>query len=458
MEKEVGPICRLMEVLLRCSKILARQSIQEIAWELYPLLLTILLLDKVMSAWSTPSPTTHLIKWVSSFPVLLRESPDTDRLLRLLREAILISISGSIKRRTLSGIFQLLKGLTLNDESRRWLMTSPGFFEMIVANFGSLRVVSFHVATFLLVLAQDATNKSKMVDTPGFIEVLTKLLSEEGAQTRKVAIGILKLVTTEKNGRTKVVSVGGTAFFDSLFECTKKNDIQEACFESIRQLILCPDTAKTIYSHENFINSMLKEKIFHTPSCPQTAILAAKVINRLSSFLSVNGKGMDRFLDVILQISSSKHDRIRNWGAKALLKQSQVEACSFFLMRTQPVVRTISNLSVDENPHVHSTAMTIVSNLASFSLNQRLVARNRALLASLAATVEDSGEKFGEDAKREAVLAFLHLANNKKTKMIIAKQHRVVASLSKYGVLTRGNDKDLKQAALHCVIWLTPFM
>jgi hypothetical protein len=456
--EEIGPICRLIERLLRCSMLVATHSVQEIAMELYPLLLTILLLDKVLSEWMTPYPTTRLIVRVSSFPVKLGDSPDTDGLFRLLHEAILISISGTTTKRVpLSGIFQLLTGLTLNEEGRRHLMASPGLFDMILANFSSLRVISFHVATFLLVVGQDATNKSKMVDTPDFIHVLSGLLLEEGVQTRKVAIALVKLVAMEKSGRSKLVSIGGNRFLDSLFEHTKKNEVQEACLESIRHLI-CPETAKTIYSNEKLINSILRENMFFSPSCSQAGILAAKVINRLSSFLSVNAKGMERFLDAILQISSSKHHRIRYWGARALLKQSKVEACSFFLMRTQPVVRTITSLSTDENPLVHATAMNILSNLASFSLNQRLVARNRDLLSSLAATVEDSGATFGEDAKREAVVAFLHLANNKKTKMAIAKQHNVVASLSKYGVLPKGHDKELRQAALHCVIWLAPLM
>jgi hypothetical protein len=455
---EVGPICRLIEMLLRCSRVVAAQSVQEIAAELYPLLLAILLLEKVVSSWQTPAPTTRLIERVSSFPVKLQESHDTDRLLRLLQEAILISISGSsVHRVQLSGIFRLLTGLTIHEESRRRLVHAPGFFDVIIANFSSLRVISFHVATFLLVVAQDGANKTKMVESTDFIHVLSKLLLEEGVQTRKVAIALLKLVSTDNAGRAKLVSIGGTAFFDSLFQCIKKNEIQEACYESIRQLI-CPDTAKSFYNNEKLINSMLKEKVFLSPSCPQTGILAAKVINRLSSFLAVNAKGMERFLDAILQISSSKHCRIRYWGAKALLKQSQSEACSFFLMRTKPVVQTITKISRDESPHVHLTAMNILSNLASFSLNQRLMARNEAILSSLAATVEGSGATSGEAGKREAVLAFLHLANNKKINAVIAKQYNVVASLAKYGVSSSGEDKEMTRAALQCIIRLTPFM
>jgi hypothetical protein len=455
---EVGPICRLIEILLRCSKYVATQSVQDIAHELYPLLLAILLLEKVLFEWQTPYPTKRLIERVSSFPIKLQESSNTNHLLRSLHEAILISISSStIKREHLYGIFRMLTGLTLHEESRRQLMHSPGLFDDIVANFSSLRVISSHVATFLLVVAQDAAIKRKMVDSPDFIHVLSKLLLEEGAQTRKVAIALLKLVAADIGGRTKLIAIGGNSFFDSLFECTKKNETQEACFESIRYLI-CPDTAQSIYSNEKLINSMLKEKIFLSPSCSQTGVLAAKVINRLSSFLAVNGMGMERFLDTILQISSSKHNRIRYWGAKALLKQSQSEACRFFLMRTSPVVRTITKLATDENPHVHATAMNILSNLASFSLNQKLLARNQAILSSLTTTVEDSRASFGEAAKRDAVVAFLHLANNKTISTVIAKQHNVVASLSKYGVSSSGEDKEMMQAALHCVICLTPHM
>jgi hypothetical protein len=125
-------------------------------------------------------------------------------------------------------------------------------------------------------------------------------------------------------------------------------------------------------------------------------------------------------------------------------------------MRTPVVAKVLSNLLVDYNPTVKASAIAAVLNLASNPINLRVLAKKGALLEALATTVAGRG-RVDDIARRQAVLAFLFLANHNKSKKIVAKQHNVVASLSKYGV-SEDDDRELKNAALHGVIWLASHM
>lgn len=80
----------------------------------------------------------------------------------------------------------------------------------------------------------------------------------------------------------------------------------------------------------------------------------------------------------------------------------------------------------------------------------------RGLLDALACAVVECGQ-VDDVTRRNAVLAILHLANHQKSKKMVAKQHNIVASLSRYGV-SQDDDTELKSAALHGVIWLAPHM
>jgi hypothetical protein len=399
--------------------------------------------------WAVPDSTFRLIERLSSLPIKLHQIDQKDYISELFREAITICRNHSVKKEVVSAIFQLLTGTVLNMNSRRHLLTLPSFVADIITSFECFRKASYPVAAFFLVAAQDRDNRLMIVETDGFIYVISSLLKDESTTVRKVAIALVKVIAVDVAGRTALLTVGCSKLFNSLFECAKKVVLEEDCLESIRCLI-SSDTAKTLCEEERLLERILPD------NTTQHDIIAAKIIYRMSSFLYVNGKGMSRLVDVILQLSASSCPKVRYWGVKALAKQTKIEACSFFLIHTPTVAnivaKTLANLVVEEDIDVHEIAMSMIVDLSSNPLNHRPLTKNTALLTSLAAEV-------GQKSSKAAVLTFLNLASSEKMRGVLAKTYNLAASLSKFGLTSSNEDNDeLKKRALQCVIWLVPLM
>eukprot|EP00539_Tryblionella_compressa_P010461 CAMPEP_0178801352 /NCGR_PEP_ID=MMETSP0745-20121128/13304_1 /TAXON_ID=913974 /ORGANISM="Nitzschia punctata, Strain CCMP561" /LENGTH=267 /DNA_ID=CAMNT_0020460187 /DNA_START=594 /DNA_END=1393 /DNA_ORIENTATION=+ len=266
--------------------------------------------------------------------------------------------------------------MALNVNSRRRLLAVPGFFKSILQDFMHLREASYSIAVFLLVLAQDLDSRLKIIDTPEFFHVLSVLLRDDSVATRKIAITQLNLIAVEKTGRTKLITYGGSALFDSIIDCVQTCGNDETFSVFIRRFIRI-DTAKILYNEESIMNKVLGHS-----SSTQSNVIAAKVIHRLSSFLFVNGKGMERLLNAILSASASNCSRVRYWGVKALANQAKTEALQLF-------------------SEVCELALGVVVDLASNPLNHRALTKNAIILASLT-TAASNGSK-------TAILAMIRL-------------------------------------------------
>jgi hypothetical protein len=292
-----------------------------------------------------------------------------------------------------------------------------------------------------------------MVEKAEFMQLLLLLLRERNMNTRREAILTAKLIAIENFGRSRLFVHGGKLFVDAISESIQYMEVKVASLEVLVHLI-CRETAMIICKHGSLLN--LLTSIASDISCIKSALLAAQTIKRLSTHIPVSGKGKGALLEAMVHLLSSENHRIRYWGARAFLEQSQMQACSFFMMRAPHVVKILADLAMDENPAVKASGIAIVLNLASNPLNLRILAKNRVLLDALACAVVECGQ-VDDVTRRNAVLAILHLANHQKSKKMVAKQHNIVASLSRYGV-SQDDDTELKSAALHGVIWLAPHM
>lgn len=462
--EEIGPICELLTMVFRCYTHVASKSLEDIAGELYPLLLALILLPKAVPTWTPPNSLLHLVERLGCLSIVLHDRNTVCIVMRCFREALVVSRAITDASRDddcIACFFRLLTGLVHNTDNRRQLVDSSSLLlDRILADPQRIHNTTYmdHLAPFLLVLAQDPYSRFRLAEKRDFVDLTATLLREELLETRKAALALVGMVGADSSGRRMLMSSSCDGLFAALFHLTKNTESRDESMEIIRKLI-CPDTARLIYENKKLLDTVLYNPTTRSQPCSDDAILVmARLVNRLSNFLLVNGKGMDRLLDAILELSTSTSKHIRYIAAKALKKQAQNEGCSFFLMRTSTVVRTIVALSTDTSPEVRSGAISVVGNLASLPLNQRVLSRNSALLAALSAAASDTTSQTRVDAKREAVNAFLNLAKTPKLKPVIAKQHNVVASLSEYGVLSHDDDKELRNAALHCVMGLAPFM
>jgi hypothetical protein len=454
---EVDPICQLLCMLYRCSDRQAEDSLVAVGGELYPFLIAILFLGKTRQVWKVPESAYQLIHRLRTLEVNLRAMRHSGPLLRLFREVI-ENVDVSVDLEPLYHVMELLATLSRNSESKTLVIDYPGLFDSVVLKFSNSfrpgRKVNRGVIHFLHALALSSRNKGIMVEKHEFFRLLFLLLHDDDVDTRRETLVTLKLIAMENFGRSTLFVYWGHRFVDSLIRSVRIEEVAVASLEVLIQLI-CRDTAMMMCKHKDLLDRLTclaSAKSGITQSSP----LAAHAIKRLSTYVPLNGKGMWALLEAIVQLSSSEHHRIRLWGARAFVEQSQMPACSFVIMRTPHVVDLITELLMDENPTVKSNAIAAVFNLACSPMNLRVMGRNRLLMDALADAITDC-KQVDDAARRQAVLTILCLANHQKSMKMVAKQHNVVASLSRYGV-SADEDKDLKKAALHGVIWLVPHM
>jgi hypothetical protein len=447
----------LLCLIFRCSDKHAALSINAIGGDLYPLLIAILFLDKNLPGWNVPNSAYQLINRLNTLEVALHSMNASKHLLQFCR-GIIENCDVDIDARPLSHVIGLLAAISRQCENKTVVMDQPGLFHSLVSKFAkSFRLdhrCNFEVAKLLHALAWNQRNKSEMVQKPEVFNLLLQLIHESSMDTCLEALAALRHVTIENFGISKLVEQRALKKFgEALVESLETKELQEASLEVMIHLV-CRETAIKLYKNENLLHRLIDLASTKPDTTP--AVLAAQVIKRIATYIPISGRGKEVLLEAIIQLTSSTNQRIRYWGVQALVESSQDPACSFLLMRTPVVAKVLSNLLVDYNPTVKASAIAAVLNLASNPINLRVLAKKGALLEALATTVAGRG-RVDDIARRQAVLAFLFLANHNKSKKIVAKQHNVVASLSKYGV-SEDDDRELKNAALHGVIWLASHM
>jgi hypothetical protein len=114
---------------------------------------------------------------------------------------------------------------------------------------------------------------------------------------------------------------------------------------------------------------------------------------------------------------------------------------------------------LDSCNRVKSVAIEALLSLAADAASAMRLARNSKLLESLASMVNrELSNTSIQSSVRLAIQTMLSLACHETTdKHCVAKTFGFVESLSRYGV-SRDFDAELRKAALHCVVFVAPWM
>ncbi|KAL3912579.1 MAG: hypothetical protein SGILL_006825, partial [Bacillariaceae sp.] len=377
-------------------------------------------------------------------PVRIQEVEGKEHLLSVFKEAFHMVDSHKTDATAVCGILQLLTGLVTDFESRRQFFADTSLFEVLISNHARrLQKGQYQLAVFVLVAARDLNSRMKMLTTPGFIPLLTVLLRDGGIETKKIAVALTRILASERTLRSQLIKLGGSEFLESLFECARDANANE-----LVRCLISTETATLFHQDEELIKALTRDN-----GLKYETEAFAKAMYRLASTIRLRGKGLNLIFDAILRLSSSNDKQIKIWGARSLYKQSLVEACSFFFTRTPSATKRIAMLANDNCPEIQYIGVKTIGNLASHPLNQRALTKNGALMLSLTKAVT-------QEASKEAVKALLKLAETSKYAKTLAKQHNVVASLSKYGLspCADSENKELRKTALACVVRLVPMM
>jgi hypothetical protein len=97
-------------------------------------------------------------------------------------------------------------------------------------------------------------------------------------------------------------------------------------------------------------------------------------------------------------------------------------------------------------------------NLSENRSNAKKIASSNYLIAALVKCIDDQTCNNEIILRRHAIRAILSLVSHRSGSKRIAKHLGLVAALSRYGISAQDNDVELKRAALHGVILLSPFL
>ena len=433
-------MCRLLGCVLRCYTQVATLCVQDIAEELYPLLLNLPLLE-------FPSSVYRLIERIGNLPVVFNGNSQS-QVLRYFRESI-VSVTANDMESKIYCFFCLAKGLVKHKKIRHQIVDSPSLLLDPILD-ACRNIFSGYSIQFLLLLVQDSQGRKKIAENKKFYNVITTFLSTGCIERIEAALALIGQVSKDRFARIELVKKKKFKIIHALINCEKECSercLQETYILTIRRLI-CSETATT----------ELADSIFDNANA--SPLLIARCMYRFSSvgLLVSNGNGK-RLLDAILKATSKDMPlKIRSIGAKSLLHQSKNEGCCFIFLRTPSIVDVITSLVNDSARSIRAVGIAITNNFASSSLNHRVLCRQADLIASLCSVATTNRSQDYGEIRRDAVTTLLMIANQPTS--TLAKQHHFVSSIANYG-LQKYYDEDekmLQRRALKCVLELMEYM
>jgi hypothetical protein len=451
---EVNQMCQIMILLLRCSANAAVYSMQSIGSELVLLLFSILL--KTDIGRDTDSPIRILIKRIAGIEVSLPNMPASERVVTFLEQMALLGNENNVVSWE---ALVMLVGLTVHPDSKLYVMESRTFLNSVI-KCGQQVTKEYNnkdqVARLLQNLTVHGNNKAKMTEKLIVGALLSMASPMESIVTRIHAIQSLKQISVEAKGKLYIVAFeGGKALKAILCAATEKR-LQAVVVETLLSLT-CKCTATPMTNHPGLVDTLT---FLVRVGNALVAEKAAQVTKRLSTHICMTQKGHQALLEAILFMSESKSRRVLHWMAKAMLEQSRLSGSSFLLVRAQEPLLKICALASDECLEVRGPAVEALLSLSTYHSNLKRLSSNDKVLDTLVKTVETGirdRDGLSSGATRDAIICILNFVTHCSSRKRVAKHVGIVSCLSKYGI-SHDMDDELKKAALHGVIVLSPLM
>lgn len=450
---EVRHLCQLIQMTYRCSNDAAKYTLQQIGTDLITLLFSILVKDP--NSRGKSSPARAIILRFTKVEVAITNMERPNRLLLFLEQMALL---GGHDEVIAFEAMHLLAALTIHTESKDFVMQSPTFLDSIIkcchkAPPGS--EIKHEVAKVLQNLTLHQNNKAKMA-TRLILRQLVALASPcHHITTKAQAIQAMRHISVEAKGKLFIVTYEGGDVLKTLVSLTDEAALQPVILDTLLSLS-CNQTASPMVNYPGLIDALGS---LGASANVQVADKAAHTIKRLSATISRNQKGHQPLFKEIMALSESPKICVRCWMAKALLEQAKLTGSSFLLVRCPDASQRIVDLANDESTEVQDPAVECLFVLTSYSSNLKRISMNGNMMKILVNAVEKSfdGDDTTKFRARNAVLAILNLTTSRSSLKRAAKHKGIVPALSGYGV-SDDDDEELKQAALHGVVVLSPRM
>ena len=452
---EVYRVCHLIEMTYRCSDEAAIYTIQSIGKDLILLLFSVLLKDAEGRA--DDSPVRLIIQRISQIEVSLQTIDQSSGLLLFLQRMAMLGNENPVVSQD---ALCVLAGFTRHAQSKVYVMEeNPTFLESIITCSQVITApgteIKHQIATILQNLTLHGSNKAKMTKQLIVEQLVTLVSPEQCVATRDQAIRALRHMSVEAQGKLFIASFEGGRVLNVLVDAYSDRELRLVAIETILSLA-CSWTASTLLGHPGLLKFLVE---IATSSKELVAEKAAHTVKRLSSHVTTSQREHPKLFNAITSLASSESPKIRSWAAKAFLEQSRLSGCNFLLVRAPEALKQISTLARDPSSEVHDPAIEALLVLTESQSNLKRFALNSYLLDTLVAAVDKgvTGDEQTRLTSRNAILAILNLTRKSCARKRAAKHRGLVACLSQYG-LSHDDDKELRQAALHGVVILSPSM
>lgn len=452
---EVYQVCSLMEMTYRCSHDATVHTIESIGKDLILLLFSVLLKDD--GGRAVDSPVRKIFQRIARVEVSLQAIDQSRGVLSFLLQMAMLGNEDPIVSRD---ALCILAGLTSHAQSKVFVMEeNPTFLDnlircsQVVITPGT--EIKYQIAKVLQNLTLHGSNKAKMTKQLIVAQLVTLALPDQCVATRDQAIRALRHMSVEAKSKPFIASFEGGRVLNVLLDASSDIELQAVVVDAVLSLA-CNLTATTLVSHPGLVNTLTE---FAASPNVTLAEKAAQTIKRLSSHVSTSQRGHSTLFSSILSLAGSKTPRIRCWAAKAFLEQSRLAGCNFLLVRSPEALKHISTLARDPSPEVHDSAIEALLVLTESQSNLKRFTVNSYLLDTLVAVVDKgiTGDEQSRLTGRNAILAILNLTRKSCARKRAARHRGLVKCLSQYG-LSRDDDEELRQAALHGVVILSPSM
>ena len=450
---EVYQLCQLIEMTFRCSHDAAKHSVLAIGTDLITTLFSILASDGIGRQYE--SPVRVLIRRIGRLELSITDIERHRKLWTCLEHmALLVNQDRVISHDAL----YLLAGLTTHANSKVYAMASPTFLGSIIkcSTLAAHETETRHeIAKILQNLTLHGSNKSKMTKEIILEQLVVLAAPDQSITTREYAIQAIRHISVEAKGKLFIVTYEAGEVLKTLLNASEVPTLQPPAAETLMSLS-CQTTASPMVNFPGLLEMIVR--MASSESC-KVAEKSAQTIKRLSNHVSMNHRGHPDLFNALLSLSESKSPRVRYWIAKAFLEQSKMSGSSFLLVRSPEASLRISELANDTCSEVQDPAIETLFVLTTYHSNLKCFSMHSNLLDSLVGAVNRGldGGYMSSLICRNAVLAILNLTKNRCSRKRAAKHHNLISALSKYGV-SDDDDEELKQAALHGVIVLSPLL
>ena len=273
---------------------------------------------------------------------------------------------------------------------------------------------------------------------------------------KEEAIHAIWQMSTERNSRGFLIKHKDAALMKQLVQSLKHPTFGMIAVNALSNLI-DSNSAKRLASYSGIFDHLSNLAI---QGEHMIGIKAAQVLKRMAGNISIRDQGHGDLLDALVTMSSSTRKQVRRWAAKGLLVQSESSTNAFFFARSQAVLEVVTKLSRDQDPIVRRIAIQTLFNAASEASNTRRAACTTRYLNAFICEALGYTEAADEETRtttRLSIKGILKLSDHPRSYHRVAKQNGAIEALARYGVSSDA-DLELKGAALHAVVLLSPFL